>query len=294
MGTLAAPAARYLVERRNRQEINRQTAMRISYILLSLDASYGDRSLAMFGTRAIERWSAANPHWGRSTRNTYLGQARVFCRWMLRRKLITADPFADMRLPRRPRPSPKPITRTDIARLIATVPDARARVIVHLQWGLGLRCIGCANLQIENIDLTTKTLYVVEKNGEERFLPVEPHVEAEIDRYLWLFPGSSGPLLRNYTRPWEGLTAKYIGRLVAEWMKEAGVKRRPFDGMSAHGLRRTALTEVAEATGDAFIVQELAGWASPATAAHYVRRASTERVRLALEQRASHSSETGR
>ncbi|MEO5841460.1 MAG: hypothetical protein ABIQ73_12450 [Acidimicrobiales bacterium] len=49
-------------------------------------------------------------------------------------------------------------------------------------------------------------------------------------------------------------------------------------------MRHTALTNLAE-SGDAFLVQELAGWSSPVTAAHYVRRASTERLREALAQR---------
>ncbi|MEO5841620.1 MAG: hypothetical protein ABIQ73_28330 [Acidimicrobiales bacterium] len=35
-------------------------------------------------------------------------------------------------------------------------------------------------------------------------------------------------------------------------------------------IHDTALTNLAEATGDAFIVQELAGWSSPAMAATYV------------------------
>ena len=56
------------------------------------------------------------------------------------------------------------------------------------------------------------------------------------------------------------------------------------DGRSAHALRHTALTELAESSGDAFLEQELAGWASPATATHYVRRASTERLREAMAE----------
>jgi integrase len=285
MGTLAAHAGRYLLERRNRQELSRSSAMRVSYILLSLDKSFGDRPLKTFSGRAIERWSEANPHWKASTRNTYLNQVRTFCRWLLKRKLIRLDPFAELKMPRRPRPSPRPLPRDDITALLRAVPDARARLIVHLQWGLGLRCCGCANLKVEDIDLVNRTLCVTEKFGVERRLPITPEVEAEIDRYLFQHPATSGPLLRSYRHAWEPLTAKYIGKLVAYWMTLAGVKRGPFDGVSAHALRRTALTEVAEACGDAFVVAELAGWASIQTAVHYVRRASTERVRAALEAR---------
>lgn len=285
MGTLAAPAARYLIERRGRQEIGRDTAIGVSYVLRSLDASYGDRPLKMFGARAIEQWSMANPHWKPSTRASNLSIVRTFCRWLQRRKLIKGDPFVEIVIPRRPRPNPQPICRDDIARLLRAAPDSRGRLIVWLQFGLGLRCVGCANLKVEDIDISTRTFCVVEKNGHERRLPLTNEVYVELDRYLFEYPATSGPLLRSVRNRWQGISAAYIGVMVANWMKEAGVKRRPFDGVSAHALRRTALTELAEATGDAFIVAELAGWASINTAAHYVRRASVERVRTALEQR---------
>ena len=286
-GTLAAHATRYLLERRGRQEITRSTGMRISYVLRSLDGSYGTRPMSMFGARAIERWSAQHPQWKHSTRNTYLSAVREFCRWMLRRKLIKSDPFAELVMPRRPRPNPRPLPRADIAALLAVVPDARARLIVHLQWGLGLRCCGCANLRIEDIDLVARSVHVTEKGGHSRRLPLTNDVLRAMDLYLFDHPATSGPLLRSYSTPWAGVGAAHIGNMVRRWMTDAGIKRRPWDGVSAHALRRTALTETAEACGDAFIVQELAGWASPHTAAHYVRRASTERVRNALEKRAA-------
>lgn len=285
MGTLAAPASRYLIERTSRQEITRLSAGKIACTLQSLDDSYGDRPLHMFGSRAIERWSEQHPEWKASTRMTYMSAARVFCRWMVRRKLIGRNPFEEITMPKRPRPAPKPLTRDEIQQLLAVAPDARARLIVWLMFGLGLRCIGVSSLRIESIDHVARTLHVVEKGGHERRLPLTVEVAAELDRYLFFHPATSGPLIRSYTRPWVGMTSQHIGNLVAKWLREAGVKRRPFDGMSAHALRRTALTEVAVATGDAFVVAELAGWASISTAAHYVRRANVERVRTALEAR---------
>ena len=285
MGTLAAPAARYILERRSRQEITRSTGLRISYTLRSLDNSYGDRPLNLFGARAIERWSGEHPQWKRSTRNTYLSAVREFCRWLRKRKLIKSDPFAEMVLPRRPRPSPKPIPRADIVALLAVVPDSRGRLIIHLQWGLGLRCCGVANLNVEDIDIVGRSVHVTEKGSHQRRLPLTNDVYAALDRYLWDCPATSGPLIRSFTTPWAGVCAQHVGAMVRRWMTEAGIKRRPWDGVSAHALRRTALTETAEACGDAFIVAELAGWASISTAAHYVQRASTDRVRAALEAR---------
>ena len=148
-----------------------------------------------------------------------------------------------------------------------------------------MRCCGCANLKIEDIDYVSKVLIVKEKFGNERRLPITPDVAAALEGYMREYPAFTGPLLRNYRQGWSGIGAPHIGFLIAGWMREADVKHYPRDGRSAHSLRHTALTELAEATGDAFIVQELAGWSSPATAAHYVRRASTERLREAMAKR---------
>lgn len=286
MGTLAAPAARYLVERRSRGEISRTHARAIAYTLQSLDKSFGERQLSTFGARAVERWSEQNPQLKPSTRATYLSHIRQFCQWMLRRKLIRTDPFTEVKLPRRPRPAPRPLPRSDIQRLLSCCPDARARLIVLLMFSVGLRCIGISRLKVEDIDLAKRVLHVTEKGGHERRLPLTNDLIGEIDRFMFeTRPGTSGPLFRNYRQPWRPLGAPYISALVARWMRAAGVKSHGWDGRGAHALRHSALTETAEAGADVWTLQELAGWSSPSTAAFYVRRATTERVREALERR---------
>ncbi|MEO5842044.1 MAG: site-specific integrase [Acidimicrobiales bacterium] len=171
--------------------------------------------------------------------------------------------------------------------LVAAAPEARGRLIIFLMFSMGLRCIGVANLRVEDIDYVSKVLIVKEKFGNERRLPITAVVQRAIENYLAECPARTGPLIRGQRRhlQHEGVQAASIGKMVAEWMRAAGIKRYGGDGRNAHALRHTALTEPAEATGDAFLAQELARWSSPATAAHYVRRASTERLRAALAKR---------
>lgn len=285
MGTLSKYAKAYIVERVKRGELQKGTSQRVGYALASLDKSFGNRPLEQFGPRAIERWLEQR-NWRASTRVTYIGYGRQFCRWLVKRKHIAVDPFLDLKAPRRPRPAPRPIPRGDTRLLWDVLPDARARLIYQLLYGMGMRCCGVASLRIEDIDFIGKTLFITEKGGHSRRLPLMPDVELAIADYMARIPaGSSGPLIRSTTQPWLPMTPSYIGKLVAGWMRAAGVKRSAMDGRNAHALRHSALTEVAEATGDAFIVQELAGWSSAAMAASYVRAASTDRLRGALTLR---------
>lgn len=255
------------------------------YTLYSLDRSFGARPLTQFGARAVERWSEAHPEWKPGTRHTYLSIVRSFVEWLAKRRLIPRGVFDEIHMPRKPKPSPRPIARDDVTRLLNVAPDSRARLIVTLQWCLGLRCIGCANLCVEDVDHIALTVTVREKYGQERRLPLLPDVRTALDRYLAEHPATSGPLLRSRLHPWRGLTPAYVGELVARWMVTAGVKAKPGDGRGAHALRHSCLTEVAAATPDPWVLAELAGWASISTASYYVRRASTERVRAALEAR---------
>ena len=283
--TLRTHAATYIAERTNRGELSRGSAMRVGYTLASFTASFGARPLTQFGLRAVERWSGQHPEWRPSTRAVYLSTVRVFAAWMVRRKLVPGDALAELRLPRRPPPAPRPMPRTDTSELLENVPDARARLIVQLCYGAGLRCCGVDGLRVEDIDFVGRTMHVTEKGGHQRRLPLMPDIEHAIADYLTEHPSTSGPLIRSYTRPWAPLSAQHVGSLVGRWMRSCGVKHAAGDGRGAHALRHTALTETADACGDPWVLQELAGWASISTAAFYVRRASTERVRAALEAR---------
>jgi len=69
-------------------------------------------------------------------------------------------------------------------------------------------------------------------------------------------------------------------------MRDAGVKAGALDGRSAHGLRRTAASDVMDLCGDITIVQELLGHRLVSTTAeHYLRRVPIESMRAAMEGR---------
>jgi site-specific recombinase XerC len=73
--------------------------------------------------------------------------------------------------------------------------------------------------------------------------------------------------------------------MVAEWMRAAGVKRRPYDGNSAHALRHTAASDVLEVSGDLRAVQAMLGHSQLQTTSIYLRRAELGRLRDAMTGR---------
>jgi integrase/recombinase XerD len=193
----------------------------------------------------------------------------------------------DMRPPRRPRVQPITLNDGDHQRILAVLPDARARAIIALEHGMGARRVEVSRLRVEDWYRREGMMLLTGKGGAQRFVPVPTDARAALDAYLAEHPATSGPFIRSYKRPHQPLSPGAIGHLVTQWMLEAGAKLAPWDGKSGHSLRRTAATEVLEVTGDIRAAQELLGHASLSSTAHYIRRVDLAGLRDALEARGS-------
>jgi len=104
MGTLAPWIAAYLKQQCKQGRFTRGTAMRQGYTLGTLDESFGDRLMETFGQRAIERWLDQHEEGSASTRRTYLSAVKMFTKWLSQHRLVKGDPFADIKMPKVPRP----------------------------------------------------------------------------------------------------------------------------------------------------------------------------------------------
>ena len=86
--------------------------------------------------------------------------------------------------------------------------------------------------------------------------------------------------------PIENDSARTISGYTRRWLRDAGVKSRSLDGRSAHGLRRTAGSDVMDACGDIRVVQEMLGHSQiETTARYYLRPVTLAQMRAAMEGR---------
>lgn len=289
MHTLTPHVSAYIAGRRNRGEITATTAADLRWTLAGLDASYGDRPLGMLGPAAIDRWLESIGHHAEATRREYLSRVRGFVRWMVATGKLRTDPTAHVPAIRQARRAPRTLTNEQVATLLRTLPNARARAVVWLMVGCGLRCIEVARLRVEDYDPLGRTVTVTGKGGHERTLPVPIRVQAAVNAYLDETRVTAGPLIRNELHPSHGLSAKTLSGYLRGWLTDAGVKTRALDGRSAHALRRTCASDVADKWGDPRLVQAMLGHARlETTVAFYLRRATVDQLRQAMEGRAYH------
>lgn len=269
----------YLRQRRARREITRGTAARIRSTLTTLAASHGDRPLEQLGRRAIERWLAHRaPSVKPATLRLEFSAVRTFCRWLVLDGRIRSDPTIGMRAPRVPRAVPRALAAGDVAACLAACTTSRDRAVIWLMVGLGLRRAEVAGLQVADVDMRARLVYVRGKGGHERIVPLIPEVRRALDAYLADAGAPAGPLIRSLDGRHD-LEPGTIGMTTRRIMRRAGVRG------SCHSFRHTCASDVADKVGDLRVVQDLLGHRSIATTQIYAPRARLVDLEQAMSGR---------
>lgn len=276
----------YVRERRARRELAAVTAENTLSTLLGFAEVVGRRPVHRLSQRDVERWLESRSHLAPSSRRNQFSKVQCFTKWLHRRGHTARNVADDVTRPRQPRSVPRALPPYAIAQLQRALPDARARVLFWLGYGMGLRCIEMERLELADWDRSAGLVVVRGKGSHQRVVPVEP-VQAlwAFDAYLDEHPAAGGPFVRSYNAPHDALTAQAISRMGAEWMWAAGVKRRRNDGVSWHALRHTAATELLDACGDLRVVQEFLGHQHLSSTSVYLARAGVGRMRDAMRSR---------
>lgn len=182
-----------------------------------------------------------------NTRYTYTVVLRGFYRWCIRTGRISADPTAELPIPRKPRGMPRPVADENL-HLILTEAREPVRLWSHLAAYAGARCVEIS--RVDRADITAETTYLFGKGDRPRAVPTHP----ELWRVVRDLP--PGPLAG-------GCTPRAVSvRMIREY-RRLGLRVTP------HQLRHWAGTGWQAATGDLRVTQELLGHASPDTTAMY-------------------------
>lgn len=271
--------AQYVRERVLRHEIVKSSARRMRTVLSYFAASFGGRDVAKMGRKDIERWLATRAHLSAGTRRNEVVIVRGFTRWLREQRLLKADPMLGIKSPKVPRSVPRALTDDEARRLWFALPDARARAIVILMIGLGLRREEVITVQTGDWDRGAKTMRVVGKGSHVRLLPVPESVADVLELYV---PVTAGPLIRRNDGI-HGISNSYVGGLMRTWMEDAGIKHSPFDGKACHSLRHTLASRVADVQPDLRVLQQILGHVSLTSTQIYLRHAEMGKLRAAME-----------
>jgi site-specific recombinase XerD len=208
-----------------------------------------------------------------------IAAARSFYRHALRSRLVTADPFAGVRAPRRPSRLPRVLSVEEAEQLV-TAPRRRVvrnellarrdAAMLELLYATGMRISELAGLTLDRVDVGRRRLRVIGKGRKERELLFGTPAAAALRGYLDSGrpelagggPDEGAVFLNASGRP---LSVRGARLVVDRWVIAAGGPR----AASPHTLRHSFATHMLEGGADLRVVQELLGHANLQTTQVY-------------------------
>lgn len=186
------------------------------------------------------------------------------------------DAAADVAPPSLPRKLPKAIPLDDIERLLAAVGDGqdggslRDRAVLEVLYGTGARVSEVVGLDVDDVDLSTRSLRLLGKGRKERIVPLGRYACDALGAYLTrerpalAAKGKAGAAVFLNQRGGR-LSRQSVFTLVRRAAKLSGVAGE----VSPHTLRHSYATHLLEGGADVRVVQELLGHASVTTTQIY-------------------------
>jgi len=240
----------------------------------------------------------------RSSAARKLAAVRAFGKHLRHEGEITGDPAALVGTPRQDHHLPAHLGEAEMARLLET-PDIsrplgrRDRAILELFYASGLRLSELVGLDVEDVNLASRTVRVMGKGRKERLVPFNRSTEEALRAWLqdWeaVTPAASAPpaapraarprllntrnilssrasarsrstrapMFLNYLG--KRLSTRSVDRLVRKYVAQCSTRF----GISPHALRHSFATHLLERGADLRSIQELLGHARLSTTQRY-------------------------
>lgn len=232
--------------------------------------------------RHIQRFLASRFHAGmaKSSMARKLAAVRTFFRYLLRVHRITIDPSAGVRNPRQEQRHPEMLNVDQVFRLLEPacpqgISAAKAAghcrdiALAELLYGSGLRISEALSLNVDDVDLRSRTLRVLGKGNKERLCPLSDSSIPALQHWLQergnLAPAREAALFVGQRGG--RLDRRQAQRSIATLCMQAGLPVV----VSPHSLRHSFATHLLEAGADLRSVQELLGHSRLSTTQRYTR-----------------------
>ena len=201
---------------------------------------------------------------------------RIFFRFLTSRGRLPSDPAEKLPLPRLPQTLPQPLSKEEMAKLVAapagdTQLEIRDRALLELLYACGLRIAEACSVRLENLDEEGGVIRVTGKGNKTRMIPVGRAALEALTFYLTnarpkLVSARSGAAIFLSVRG-HPLTPARIWQLVRHYAKLAGIE----ESIHPHQLRHSFATHLLAGGADLRIIQEMLGHASIATTQIYTQ-----------------------
>jgi integrase/recombinase XerD len=204
----------------------------------------------------------------------YTSTLKRFYRYLLRDKLIAADPTLNLDSPKLPRTLPKTLTEADVESLLdsadaGTPLGLRDRAMLETLYATGLRVSELVGLKLTALNLNDGVLRVTGKGNKDRLVPLGEEAVQWLQRYV---TNARPQLLEKQlsdavfvTSRGGGMTRQAFWYLIKRRAHAAGITRP----LSPHTLRHAFATHLLNHGADLRVVQMLLGHSDISTTQIY-------------------------
>ena len=199
-------------------------------------------------------------------------------RFLFRVTLRRLDLANDIYHLREPQKVPQVMSPDETRRLLAVATSLKARVMLSLGYGCGLRASEVVRLKVKHIDSAQKIIRIEQSKGrKDRNVMLSPEM-LDLLRQWWKarrsFDAHATPLQERWLFPGrkrgQPMSTRQLNRLFHEAARGAGIRKR----VCLHTLRHSFATHLLERGADIRIIQALLGHDKLETTARYTRVAT--------------------
>ncbi len=199
-----------------------------------------------------------------------LAALRTFFRYLCREGIVEGNPARPLLSPRLERRIPAYLEESELEGFLdvpgGTDASLRARAILELLYGTGIRCAELVGLDLAEVDLEARMIRVLGKGRKERVVPFGSRAREALRRWLparmRMRPTSDAVFVNAKGGR---LTDRSVRKLVTRRVRQTAMTRK----ISPHSLRHSFATHLLARGADLRSIQELLGHSSLSTTQRY-------------------------
>lgn len=201
-----------------------------------------------------------------------LSALRTFYTYLRREGIRSDQPALDVDLPKPEQRKPKVLRLPEMATLVSTRVErptdptlvVRDRAILEVLYGSGMRRAELAGLNLDDVDLASRTAIVTGKGNKTRMVPLTEAAATAMRSYLTVRRGSADRAF-FLGRSGNRLGLRQVWQIVKDYAQHSGVARA-----TTHAMRHSFATHFIEGGGDVSTLQKLLGHANISTTQVYL------------------------
>ncbi len=203
-----------------------------------------------------------------------LSAIRMFYRFAVERRVVSADPTVNIEMPSKARKLPPYLNTAEVDKLLAqpdesAIGGARDSAMMELLYCTGLRVSELTALKTGDVSLTAGYVTTMGKGSKERVVPMGDRAIKKLSHYITRvrskYIRKGNPAALFLTRLGKSMTRQMFWLIIKKYARKAGIKKR----ISPHVLRHSFATHMLEGGANLRALQMMLGHSSLTTTEIY-------------------------